>query len=320
MMKVLVGLVFIINMVFANGYLESIYENIILKNTNKAIEQATQLQKVLEKGNQTEAQKEFAFLAEKWKQVQAFYLLGELNSSYIDTPRYIDIYHHGNEDITVQLQRVVASDDGLEIALFKHSFKTINALEYILFSHDTTNQRVKDIALIITQTIHGYLQDIHTGYTQNKQLFMKNEQKANAMMLNALIESSYKLKEWRVGDAAGLSRKYKGDVDSRRAEYFLSKNSQKAIEAIINTHLDILDNRAFKNYGSLIESYGIKKELDQSIKHLKNAQKKLHLIDDDNFTKAKPLFEELHNLHTNYFITLIGELKVTAKVLDADGD
>jgi hypothetical protein len=139
-------------------------------------------------------------------------------------------------------------------------------------------------------------------------------------MLNSLIENSYKLKEWRIGDAAGLSRKYKGKPDNARAEYALSKNSQLAIASIIDTHLDILDERDFKNYGALIKSYDVKDELSSAIEYLKDTKAKLSLIDGDDFSKAKPLFKSAKKIHMTYYITLIGKLKVTAKVLDADGD
>lgn len=319
-MRVLIVAMLFFTSSFANEYLNAIYENILLKNTQEAIEATKSLEKSIAVTEQAQAKEQFVTLIKRWKSVQNFYVLGDLDSSYIDTPRYIDIYHHGNEDITVQLKRVIQSSEALSISLFKHSYKSINALEYILYEHDLNQKRVKDIALIITETIREYLNDIKQGYQEHKEAFLENEQKANAMMLNALIESSYKLKEWRIGDPAGLSRKYDGDPDSRRGEYFLSKNSDEAVAAIINTHLQVLDKQDFKNYGSLIRSYGIQKQLDASVEHLKEAKKKLHLIKDEDFSNAKALFNELNRLHISYYITLIGELKITAKVLDADGD
>lgn len=319
-MRILVVVTLLLNSLFANEYLESIYENILIKNTKTVIESTNRLQKTIQEQDEKKAKELFSDLVKEWKSVQAFYILGDLDSSYIDIPRYIDTFHHGNEDITVQLQRIVQSDDDLSISLFKHSFKTINALEYILFEQDIKKERVKNIALQIVSTIRGYLQDIKEGYTETKKAFVSDEQKANAMMLNALIETSYKLKEWRVGDPAGLSRKYKKDPDNTRGEYFLSQNSFSAIKAILDSHLNILDKKDFKNYGALISSYDVKEELQDAITNLKDAKQNLSTLEKDDFSKAKPLFRSLKKVHISYYITLIGKLKITAKVLDADGD
>lgn len=312
-MKIILVLGVFVGSLFANGYLESIYENIALKSTKDAIKSVKVLQKNVKKEN-------FTNVVKSWKRVEAFYILADLNDDYIDIPRYIDIFHHGNEDIKIQLDKIVADKEDLSISLYKNSHKGINALEYILFTKDLNNKRVKDIIQIITSNMIINLEDIYNGYVESKDEFLKDMRKANAIMLNSLIENSYKLKEWRIGDAAGLSRKYKGKPDNRRAEYFISKNSKVAIESIIDTHLDVLDEREFKNYGSLIKSYGVTDEINDAIKYLKDSKNNLSLVQNDDFSKAKPLFKSAKKLHITYYITLIGKLKVTAKVLDADGD
>ena len=319
-MKIIIGIFLVCNVIFANEHLASIYENIILKNTTEAIHNIKKLRETINQQKLQSIDKDFKDVVKSWKSVQSFYILGDLNEEYIDTPRYIDIFHHGNEDITIQLDKIIEDKEDLSISLYKNSHKTINALEYILFTKSLDNKRVKDIALIIIDTILQHLQAILEGYKGAKVSFIKDEQKANAVMLNALIENSYKLKEWRIGDAAGLSRKYKGEPDNKRAEYFLSKSSRDGIEAIIDTHLLVMDKQEFKNYGSLIKSYNIDDELSNAIKHLKSAKKNLELIKNDDFSNVKPLYKSARKLHGVYYISLIGKLKVTAKVLDADGD
>lgn len=319
-MKVIIGIFLVFNFVFANEHLESIYENIILKNTTEAIQNIKKLREDIDKEKLQSIDKDFKDVVKSWKSIQSFYILGDLNEEYIDTPRYIDTFHHGNEDITIQLDKIIEDKEDLSISLYKNSHKTINALEYILFTKSLENKRVKNIAFIITDTMLKNMENIHQGYIKAKSSFIKDEQKANAVMLNSLIENSYKLKEWRIGDAAGLSRKYKGEPDNKRAEYFLSKSSRNAIEAIIDTHISLLDKQSFKNYGSLIKSYQIEEELSDAIKHLKSAKKNLELIKNDDFSNAKKLYNSVRKLHGVYYISLIGKLKVTAKVLDADGD
>lgn len=319
-MKIILVFLFLIQSIFANDYLESIYDNIVLNDVKKSITSVKNIQKSIENNNFKIAKEEFTDVVKTWKSVQAFYFLGDLNSDYLDQPRYMDTFHHGNEDIKKQLDLIISNNDDLSYAIYKNSHKTINALEYILFKKDLTNKRVQDISLIITKSMITHLNTIFNGYKEKKNEFIKDEQKANAIMLNALIENSYKLKEWRIGDAAGLSRKHRKDPDNSRAEYYISKNSANAIKAIIDTHLRILDKQDFKNYGSLISSYDVKEELDDAVKYLKDAKSNLKYIINDDFSKAKPLYKSAKKIHATYYITLIGKLKVTAKVLDADGD
>jgi hypothetical protein len=310
----------VFNFLFANEYLESIYDNVVLKNSKEAIKSVEKLSNDIKNDNFKNVKKEFSEVVRTWKSVESFYLLGDLNDEYLDTPRYLDTFHHGNEDIKVQLDRIIADSEDLSISLYKNSHKTINALEYILFTKDLKIKRVKNISLAILSKMGENLKDIYSGYEKARADFIKDEQVANAIMLNSLIENSYKLKEWRIGDASGLSRKYKGKPDNKRAEYALSKNSQLAIKSILDTHLSILGKSEFKNYGDLIKSYDINDELNDAIKYLDGSLKKLNLIDGDDFSKAKPLYKQTKKLHATYYITLIGKLKVTAKVLDADGD
>lgn len=319
-MRVVLVILLMFNILVANEYLNSIYDNIVLKNSKNAIESIKKLKQDIKTNNIKSAKKEFSNMVRTWKSVEAFYILGDLNEDYLDTPRYLDTFHHGNEDIKEQLDLIIKDSEDLSISLYKNSHKTINALEYILFTKDLKNNRVKDIALIITSKMLENLSEIYNAYKQARKDFVLDEKKANAIMLNSLIENSYKLKEWRIGDAAGFSRKYRNKPDNNRAEYSISKNSANAIEAILDTHYTILADQSFKNYGSLIKSYDIKNELDDAIKYLKQSKQNLKFILNDDFSKAKPLFNSTKKLHATYYISLIGKLKVTAKVLDADGD
>lgn len=319
-MKIVLGILLLLNTVFANESLNSIYENILLNNSNQAVNVAKKLEIQIQNADLNASQLEFSKLVQAWKRVEAFYILADLDSNYIDTPRYIDTFHQGNEDIKEQLDLIISQKEALRTALYKNSHKSINALEYILFQKDLKEQRVKDISLIIIKKIQENLEEIQAGYAQKKEVFFKDEQKANAMMLNALIESSYKLKEWRVGDIAGLSRKYKDKEDNSRAEYFISENSIMAIQSILITHLQVLGKQEYKNFGDMIFSYKVHQELNDAIKYLNNALDESKKIKNDDFSHAQALYKNLKKLHTTYYISLIGKLKITSKILDADGD
>jgi len=330
--KILLGMVFVLSTIFANTTnttkkqnesLNSIYENIILKNSKKSIVDIKRLQNHILANETNKAKEEFVNLVKSWKSVQAFYILGDLDDNYLDTPRYIDIFHEGNEDIKKQLDLILTTDEDLKIAHFKNSQKTINALEYMLFTKDLKTKRVKDIVLRITNKLTLNLQDIYDGYVDNKAKFLKDEIASNAIMLNSLIENSYKIKEWRVGDPSGLSRKFRGKKDNRNAEYYISKNSIVAVRSILNTHLMVLGSQRYKNFGDMIKSYKVKKELNNAVKYINISLENTKLIINDDFENTKntkPLYKSLKKLHMTYYISLIGKLKITAKILDADGD
>lgn len=320
MKKFIVSCLLFTTTLFANEGLTSIFDNILLKNSKQAVLDIQNVKKNIKQDNKKEISKSFQNFVKSWKSVDAFYILGDLDDSYLDTPRYIDTFHQGNEDIKKQLNLIIEDSEDLSISLYKNSHKTINALEYILFTQDLSNARVKKIALLITDKLKENLEEIYNGYLENKALFLKDEVTANAMMLNSLIENSYKIKEWRVGDPAGLSRKFKSKPSNERAEYSISKNSIVAIESILNTHLLVLDNQEFPNFGSMIRSYSVNDELNDAVKYLKSSLNNTKMVKNEDFSNAKKLYKSLKKLHSTYYISLIGKLKVTAKILDADGD
>ena len=320
MKKFIVSCLLLSSVLYANESLNSVFENVLLKNSKQSITDIQELQKDIKQEDKKKISQSFQNFVVSWKSVEAFYILGDLDDNYLDTPRYIDTFHQGNEDIKKQLDLIIEDNEDLSISLYKNSHKTINALEYILFTKDLHNKRIKQIALLMTQKLEENLNEIYNGYVENKQAFISDEVTSNAMMLNSLIENSYKIKEWRVGDPAGLSRKYKNKPSNERAEYSISKNSIVAVESILNTHLRVLDTQDYKNFGSMIRSYEVSEELNDAIKYLKQSLENSKEITNDDFSNAKILYKSLRKLHSTYYISLIGKLKVTAKILDADGD
>jgi len=319
-MRWILGVLFLINTLFANENLTSLYDNVILKNSKQSIEDIRVFQEHIKQNNFNMVNDDFKNIVKSWKSVEAFYILGDLDDNYLDTPRYLDTFHQGNEDIKEQLDLIIASSEDLKISLYKNSHKTINALEYILFTKNLQNQRIKDITLIILQTMETNLHDIYNGYLEQKEKFLKDEITANAIILNSLSENSYKITEWRVGDTAGFTKKYEDKPDNSRAEYSISKNSVLAIQSILETHKTILDIQSFKNFGDTLKSYGATKVLEETTTYLNSALKSANHIKNDDLTNTIELYENLKKLHIAYYISLIDELKVTAKILDADGD
>jgi len=322
-MKTLIILLTLTISLLAQSVGESIYTNIILKDINAANKNLDSLNILVSKNaSDKEVKDGFKELMMSWKRVETLYLAADLDEDYIDIPRYIDTFHEGKESIYKQLERILVSSDSLDIELFKNSTKSINALEYLIFKTGEKTTRQKEMIAYVLKHIAKQLQLIETFYQNNKKLFALDTQKMNAFIMNALIESSYKLKEWRVGDPAGLSRKYKNEPKSARSEYPVSKLSYSAIEAILLTHQTIIGKQDFMNFSDVVQNAGADKELMEVRLRLQNALKELHLapVYDFESQEIKELYKELTELHNAYYISLIGVLKITSKILDSDGD
>ena len=314
MKKVLILMFFSISLVFAQeSVFHSILKNVSIPNVNEAVNSAENLQKNLEKEN-------FTKLVKSWKKVEALYFAGDIDENYIDIPRYIDVYHNLKEDLPKQMQKVINSKDEASIALFKNSFRTINALEYVLFNDNKITPREELLAKEILNTIISNLEEIKEVYENYLKIKPKDEKWENAVIINTLIASTYRLKEWRIGEASGNASKYKDDVNNERAEYFLSKNSFSAIKAILEAHNQVMAAQKYLDFGKMAASTGAKDEVALVQNSIKKSSEELDKLKNDDFTNAKGLYNSAKDLHNAYYLSLIEQLSVTAKILDADGD
>jgi len=314
MKKVLILMFFSISLVFAQeSVFHSILKNVSIPNVNEAVNNAENLQKNLEKEN-------FTKLVKSWKKVEALYFAGDIDENYIDIPRYIDVYHNLKEDLPKQMQKVINSKDEASIALFKNSFRTINALEYVLFNDNKITPREELLAKEILNTIISNLEEIKEVYENYLKIKPKDEKWENAVIINTLIASTYRLKEWRIGEASGNASKYKDDVNNERAEYFLSKNSFLAIKAILEAHNQVMAAQKYLDFGKMAASTGAKDEVALVQNSIKKSFEELDKLKNDDFTNAKVLYDSAKDLHNAYYLSLIEQLSVTAKILDADGD
>jgi hypothetical protein len=314
MKRILLILMFITSTIFAQETaLHSILEKVSIPNVNKAVNDAKNLQKELSSDN-------FSKFVASWKSVEAIYFAGEIDNDYLDTPRYIDVFHNLKENLHKQMSRVINSKDAVKIALFKNSFRTINALEYVLFNDENITQREKEISIEILNTIISNLEDINEVYTTYLKAKPKSEKWENALIINTLIASSYRLKEWRIGDASGNSSKYKDDLKNSRAEYFLSQNSFNSITSILNAHDEVIGNKKYFNFASMAKNSGASEQIKEAQTAILKSKGELSKLETDDFSNAKDLFEAVRTLHNAYYLSLIEQLSVTAKILDADGD
>lgn len=314
MKKILFLMFCFTSIVFANErMLFNVVKNVSIPNVQATITNAKSLQKDLSDEN-------FTKFIKSWKKVEALYFAGDLDENFADTPRYMDVFNNLKEDLNTQMQRVIESKDEPKVALFKNSFKTVNALEYVLYNDKEITPSEKAIAIEILNSFISNLEGIKKVYETFLTSKPKDEKMERGLILNTLIASSYKLKEWRIGNASGNSSKFKNDAKNERAEYFLSKNSFAAIDAILEAHKEVLlksKNYDFATYalekGAAIELLGI-------IDNINSMQEELRKLPKDDFTKANNLFNSAKDIHNAYYVTLVEKLSISAKILDADGD
>ncbi|MDC9715075.1 MAG: imelysin family protein [Gammaproteobacteria bacterium] len=301
---------------------KAFFEQVIVHNVERSIVSAKQISTSIKQGKSKKSQALFTQLVRNWKKVETTYMLGDLNEDFLDTPRYIDIFHGNNEDIKAQLDLIIGTNDDLSYALYKHSHKTINALEYLLFTQDLSNARVNAMALIMAKSIEHYLQEIKSAYQTHQAKFVQDEQFASAILLNTLVNSAYALKEWRIGDVAGLSKKYKGHADARRAEYAISQNSTVAILSILQAHKQVIDASSHKDFGDVARKFGAIKEINKTIDLLNQAIAQVEKMQEQDLPnpKGKLLYQSTNQLMQSYYLSLMSKLGFVSKVLDADGD
>ena len=298
----------------------NLYDFVALKDSQKALADIKILTNTIKSKDIEKVNQNFKNFVKSWKSVEAFYILGDIDEDFIDTPRYMDIFHNGSEDITKQLDRAIKSKDEIRVVLFKNSLKSINALEYILYKKDIKEERVNQIALTITKRLTSHLEDIYSAYIKNKEDFLSDKQKSNAVIINAIIQSSYKLKEWRVGDVIGLTKKYENKADNSRAEYYYSKSSALAIEAILQTYKNVLENDSYDDFGDYLVSFTDGKYIHNLRDSLNKSLKLIKEIKNDDFANAEELYEEINKIHVILFVEMVEDLAINAKILDSDGD
>ncbi len=308
----------------------SLLENVIIPDIDRAQNAITALKTAINTPDAGDKRspavdKDFTSFIKSWKAVQAVYIAGEIESGAIDTPRLMDTYHEGNEKLDEQIARALKSSDEPNIALFKNTFKSINALAIVLYADDTLSETEKRYADFILTTLSNHLSTIKEVYASDAEVLHQDPDQLMSFVLNALIDSSFKLKEWRIGEPSGLAKKYKGKVDSRRQEYPLSKKSIAAAHAIIDAHDAVMGKQAYENLGSIASKQGAQKEVENIQNLIHTAQEQLSTLESENVSdfsdpRMKDLYETLGKLNDAYYQSLVKALPVQAKILDADGD
>jgi predicted lipoprotein len=253
-----------------------------------------------------------------WKRIEAIFIAGAYERDLIDVPNYIDYFRRGNDDIPASIQSHIESDSDLSTALYQSSHKSVTALEYALFGSEHNSSRRWEAVEIMAGYIKGHLKAV-AAFHADSAAFVDAQEESVEHLLNRLIDSSYKLQEWRIGDVGGLSVKYSGDPDAARLEFPHGDLAGEAILAIIKTHEAVIEEglSVIATIGGASESMA---EVEAALAELKSVLLGYGDTLKDDAADFEPFYEAARDLHDAYNQSLINALNLTANIVEADGD
>ncbi len=318
-----------------SSVMQTLYDEVVLKDINEDYKISLELVEVMRALASTQdttklrnAREKFIELLDAHKKVSSFFVASKIESQAANSLLLLEFWHVGkNLDIPAELDTIFSSTTAIESTLYKNSNKSITALEYTLFGAREAEStmaakmtpRRAQAALIMANSIVGNIKDIQTFYKSNTQ-FTSSEEDALSMSINILVDSSYKLREWRLGDAAGLTQSYLDDANATRLEYYQSSNSLEAIKIILNKHKEIMDIAIYPlatKYNTQTTADAINANLKDALSICSGFSGKLE--DNITSTNALKLYNEVKTLQYNY-TALINSLNFTQDIIEADGD
>ncbi len=315
------------------AWLEYTYQQVLVGHSQRTVTALQNLSASLKRYQADPSQQHwqvardnFRDLALNWKKMEAVYVAGALDEDYLDHPRYIDYYHQGNESIPELVQRALDGEQPLRVALFKNSTKSLNALEYLLFGQQSeqASERRVAAALLAVQHLEPWLEEIADFY-QDDRSFVEQGKPSMSKLVNRLIDSTYKLKNWRVGEAGGLVKKYQDKPSAKRLEYVHSGLSLDAIIAILETHQQLVNNEQDQDLMALGKAMQIgseigliERKINEALQAARQMPRPLSAqVESDAYQQ---LFRQLTQLHNAYYFMLVDALGLDSQIIDADGD
>lgn len=193
-MKYIYLIVLTWSVLFANENLQSIYDNIVLKNSCDTVLIAKELKQSIKSKKFKQSKKEFHALVLAWKKVEGFYLLSGLNAKYRELSTSIKHIEIEN-NLTKELDTILSSKTKLKEALASKNYNTLDAIEYVLFSKNIKKSRVYKALKIMTATLVKNLDAIYDGYLAEEKHFVKDKSASDSMIETVLNKSEYKIKE-----------------------------------------------------------------------------------------------------------------------------
>ncbi|MBN2815187.1 MAG: hypothetical protein JXQ67_00780 [Campylobacterales bacterium] len=317
--------------------LASIYV-LIQEDANTTLLLAQELDALVDDANNSLA--DFEALREKteelilsYKRVEALYVAEKLESAMTDIPVYVEAFSAGDIDrktpILNELASILAPTNTtpIESALYKNAYKSITGLVYLLYEDQQSSAtlfakmdtRRVDAAKLMTQSIVTQLGIIESFYESDSS-FLDDASISITILLNQLAISSNRLKEWRVGDPGGLTQKYLANPDEERFEYWASKSSLEAMQAILQAHKAVLENGLYtiaQAGGATSEADAIETKIDELLALVGSFTSPIEESVSD--AKVTQLYNGAYQLQVSY-TALINALNFQQDIIEADGD
>ncbi|TEW54842.1 hypothetical protein E2R68_06625 [Psychromonas sp. RZ22] len=300
----------------------SIYDNVIQHNADNAVTSCLNLQTALSSKSDDVRHQAFVTLAKSWGKVQASYILGDYDMNAMDYPLMIDYFHSGNENIHESIERLVSRDSKPSTALYKNSYKTMGAIDSVMFSADWTERR-KEFAKVMVANVCERFTQISDGYKANRDAFLFDVDRGLSLVVNAEIEHIYKTRDWRIAQVSGLTKANLGITKPELQQYPYSQASWAFIGGILETNEQLLGEKKQPNVATIAyEKHGkdginaVQTALKASLLAYKNTPV------DHNFklNEMIPVYQGLLDVQKAFYRHLVSEIGVSANLIDADGD
>ena len=311
--------------------LSQINTNVLVADSEAARQRAAEVQNAVaalaieqNASNLAQAQAAARALFLAWKRVEAVYMAKEYDDSLIDLPAQIDYFNQGNIDVPAKLDTVFAGTSSLEGQLYQSATQGVTALEYTLFGHNegadvNMTQRRADAAVIMADYIASALAAIADFYAASGD-FVSTGEDAVGIVINQLIDSANKLKEWRIGNPAGYTTKYAGDPDADRFEYVNSYGSLAGIRAILSAQLSVMQEgleQIAVNNSAASEGKALTALLEDAIAQVDAFDAPIE--ESPASAQSLELYDTVDTIQDGY-TALINALNFKQDIIDSDGD
>jgi len=300
----------------------SIYDNVIQHNADNAVQYCANLQTSLSSSSSEARHQAFVTLAEGWGRVQASYILGNYDMNAMDYPLMIDYFHSGNEDIHESIERLIGRDTNAKTALYKNSYKTMGAIDSVMFSGEWSERR-KEFAEVMVANVCKRFSQISDGYKANRDAFLFDVDKGLSLVVNAEIEHIYKTRDWRIAQISGLTKANLGETKPEHQQFPYSQASWAFIGGILETNRQLLAEDQQPNVATIAYKkhgkegiHAVQVALASSLLAYKNTPA------DHNFNLNDmiPIFQGLLDVQKAFYRHLVSQIGVSANLIDADGD
>jgi len=300
----------------------SIYDNVLQKNADNAVQYCHDLQTVLVNPSSEVRHDAFVKLAEGWGRVQASYILGDYDMNAMDYPLMVDYFHSGNEDIPASIERLLTRNSKPASALYKNSYKTMGAIDSVMFRGEWSERRQQFAEVMVANVCKRFTQ-ISEGYQQHRDTFLFDVERGLSLVVNAEIEHIYKTRDWRIAQVSGLTKANLGVTKPELQQYPYSQASWAFIGGVLETNRQLLAEDTQPNVATIAyQQHGkaginaVQAALANTLLAYKNTPADHHF----NLNAMIPVFQGLLDIQKAFYRHLVNEIGVSANLIDADGD